>query len=155
MNAPELVCGHELDHPSFGVENGDRPDGLLLIRWKSNRAPSTLHRVLLSQRSRAARLRRVVELVDANLGRPLPLAELSLVVHMSPFHFAAKILLAQPGRIHTVVTAVGFRSPSHFTTMFRRVVGFTPVRYRMLAGNVSAGGAAETGFHCPPPRNAQ
>src|SRR2546425_2003878 len=36
----------------------------------------------------ACRLRRVTAYIDGNLQRELRLAELSAVVHMSPFHFA-------------------------------------------------------------------
>jgi AraC-like DNA-binding protein len=102
-----------------------------------------------------ARLRRVVAYVDANLDRALPLAELSSVVHMSRFHFArlfkartgisphrfvvrrriehAMTLLAEARSIDAVARTVGFRSMSHFTTTFRRIVGITPRRYRKLA----------------------
>ena len=36
----------------------------------------------------AYRLRRVVQYIQDNVERELPLAELSAVVHMSPYHFA-------------------------------------------------------------------
>jgi len=34
---------------------------------------------------------------------------------------------------------VGFRTPSHFTTTFRRVTGMTPSAYRSEAGAASLG----------------
>jgi len=100
-----------------------------------------------------ARLLRVIQYIDGNLHRALPLAELSSVVHMSPFHFArlfkerttvsphrflirrridhAMTLLTADGRpVDEVARTVGFRSASHFTTTFRRVVGVTPSEYR-------------------------
>ena len=104
-----------------------------------------------------ATLRRVLDHIDANHHRVPRLAELSAVVHMSPFHFArlfklstgisphrfvigrridhAKALLATEGAsIAAVSRAVGFRTPSHFTTVFRRATGATPSTYRSEAG---------------------
>jgi AraC family transcriptional regulator len=100
-----------------------------------------------------SRLRRVAEHVEANLTRKLALAELSAVVHMSPYHFArlfhraagvtprqfvirrrieaARLLLDDPGRpIGEVALAVGFRTGSHFTNRFRRSMGVTPSDYQ-------------------------
>lgn len=101
-----------------------------------------------------SRLRRVADHVQVNLAGELRLAELSAVVHMSPYYFArlfkkstgvsprqfvirrrieaAAILLVLADRqalIGDVARAVGFRSQSHFTTTFRRVTGVTPGNY--------------------------
>ena len=99
------------------------------------------------------RLRRVTQYIGQNLQRPLRLEELSAVVHMSPYHFAhlfkrrtgvsphrfilqrriekASELLAAPTLpIAAVGRSVGFRTPSHFSTTFRRITGFTPSGYR-------------------------
>jgi AraC family transcriptional regulator len=100
------------------------------------------------------RLRRVTEYVQQNLQRPLRLEELGAVVHMSPCHFAhlfkrrrtgvsphrfvvqqridkARALLGtRAAPIVTVASAVGFRTPSHFSMTFRRITGVTPSRYR-------------------------
>jgi AraC family transcriptional regulator len=65
--------------------------------------------------------------------------ELSTVVHMSPYHFARlfkqstgvpphHFVLGQ--RIAAVARLVGFRTPSHFTTSFWRMIGITPSAYR-------------------------
>jgi AraC-like DNA-binding protein len=101
-----------------------------------------------------SRLRRVVSYVQENLAGELRLAELSALVHMSPYHFArlfrkstgvpprqfvirrrieaAQTLLAeQQAPIGEVAVAVGFRSQSHFTNSFRRVTGVTPSRFRV------------------------
>jgi AraC-like DNA-binding protein len=98
-------------------------------------------------------LRRVCDFIQDNLNRPLTLMELSTVVHMSPYHFARLFkqstgvpphhfvlgqriarasLLLRPARppIAAVARLVGFRTPSHFTTAFRRMIGITPSAYR-------------------------
>src|SRR6266852_6440785 len=107
----------------------------------------------------ACRLRRVAQYVQDNLHRELRLAELSDLVHMSPYHFARlfkgssgvsphrflvqrrierarALLAAQTLPIAEIARSVGFRTPSHFATTFRRVTGITPSVYR-------SGGEAE------------
>src|SRR2546422_8252124 len=99
------------------------------------------------------RLRRVAQYVQDNLHRELRLAELSGLVHMSPCHFARlfkqstgvsphrflvqrrieqarALLAAHTLPIAEIARSVGFRTPSHFTTTFRRVTGITPSGYR-------------------------
>jgi AraC family transcriptional regulator len=108
-----------------------------------------------------ATLRRVLEHIDANRHRVPSLAELSAIGHMSAFHFArlfkrstgrsphrfvverridyAKELLATEGAsIAAVARAAGFRTPSHFTTVFRRTTGVTPSTYRSATGLIPA-----------------
>jgi AraC-like DNA-binding protein len=115
-----------------------------------------------------SRLRRVVEYVQTNLAGELRLAELSALVHMSPYHFArlfkkstdasprqfvirrrieaAKLLLAkQQPPIGEVALAVGFGSQSHFSTIFRRTTGVTPRQYRVAVHTGDAFGAAVGG----------
>ncbi|PYM37164.1 MAG: hypothetical protein DME17_08235 [Candidatus Rokuibacteriota bacterium] len=110
------------------------------------------------------RLRRVTQYIQDNLQRELRLAELSELVHMSPFHFArlfkrstgasphrflvrrrieqaAALLAAQPLPIGEIARSVGFRTPSHFTTTFRRVTGITPTAYRR-GGTTATRGAS-------------
>ena len=100
--------------------------------------------------------RRVLEYIEANLHRNPPLSELCALAHMSAFHFArlfkqstgvpphrfvvrrriehAKALLASDGApIALVARSVGFRTPGHFTTVFRRTTGMTPGAYRVVA----------------------
>ena len=102
----------------------------------------------------AWRVRRVTEHIEQNLAKPLPLTELAAVVHMSLFHFArlfrhstghpphrfvirrriarAREFLARPElTIAEISRQVGFRTPNHFTTVFRRVSGVTPREYRI------------------------
>jgi AraC family transcriptional regulator len=99
------------------------------------------------------RLRRVTEYIQENLDKDLTLTELASVVYMSPYHFARlfkcstglpphqfvirqRIFRARSclGRqelsISQISRMVGFRTPSHFTTVFRRTLGLTPGAYR-------------------------
>jgi AraC family transcriptional regulator len=101
----------------------------------------------------SCRLRRVTEYIQQNLDKNLALADLAAVVHMSPYHFArlfrcstgvpphrfvvrqriarARTFLATEKLSITQISGiVGFRTPSHFTTVFRRVLGITPRAYR-------------------------
>ncbi len=101
----------------------------------------------------AYRLRRVAQYIQEHGRRELRLAELSAVVHMSPYHFARlfkrstgvsphrflvrhridearTLLAARKGSIAEIARAVGFRTPSHFTTTFRRLTGMAPSAYR-------------------------
>jgi AraC family transcriptional regulator len=99
------------------------------------------------------RLRRVTEFIQQNLDKDLRLAELASLVNMSPYHFArlfkgstgmpphrfvvrqrigrARAFLAtQELSIAHISRIVGFRTASHFATVFRRVTGVTPKGYR-------------------------
>ena len=101
----------------------------------------------------SCRLRRVTEYIQQNVDKDLRLAELAALVYMSPYHFArlfkcstgvpphrfvirqridrARAFLAtQELSIAQISRLVGFRTPSHFTTVFRRVTGVTPRGYR-------------------------
>ena len=100
-----------------------------------------------------SRLRRVTEYIQAHLDQHLTLAHLGSVVFMSPYHFArlfqhstglpphrfvvrariehAATILATPDlSIARISQMVGFRTPSHFSTVFRRLMGVTPRAYR-------------------------
>jgi AraC family transcriptional regulator len=108
-----------------------------------------------------SRLRRVTDYIREHLDQHLTLAQLGAVVYMSPYHFArlfqhstglpphrfvvraridhaASLLLAAPEpSIARISQTVGFRTPSHFATVFRRLMGVTPRAYR--AAYVRAG----------------
>lgn len=99
------------------------------------------------------RLRLVLEYIRDHLDRDMPLADLAAVAGMSPHYFVElfrastgqtphQFVLAQRiGRargllsdralsVLEVALLVGFSDSSHFTKVFRRMVGATPSRYR-------------------------
>lgn len=99
------------------------------------------------------RLRRVQALVDLRLDEPLTLSELAAEAGLSRMHFAAqfraatgcsphayllsrrieaaKTLLAEGDTaLVQVALRVGFLAQSHFTTVFKRLTGETPGRWR-------------------------
>lgn len=103
-----------------------------------------------------ARLRRVTDYIQEHLDQDLTLAELGSVVYMSPYHFARlfhhstglpphrfvvrqridraiTLLAARELSIARIAQLVGFRTPSHFSTVFRRLTGMTPGAYRSAA----------------------
>jgi AraC family transcriptional regulator len=100
-----------------------------------------------------ARLRRVTDYIQEHLDEDLGLAQLGSVVYMSPYHFARlfqhstglpphrfvvrtridraiTLLAAREIPIARIARLVGFRTPSHFSTVFRRLTGTTPGAYR-------------------------
>jgi AraC family transcriptional regulator len=108
----------------------------------------------------AARVRRVTQYIEANLERPLSLVELSSVVRMSPYHFsrlfarstgvpphrfvvvrrmeaARALLTTSTTPIAVIARSVGFRTPTHFATMFRSLFGVTPTAYRRIHGHTA------------------
>lgn len=101
----------------------------------------------------SARVRRVIEYIEAHLNQELTLAELADVACLSPCHFSrsfkqamgvgpqryivqrrverAKALMRTSGdTLAGIATTVGFADQSHFTAAFRREVGVPPGRYR-------------------------
>ncbi len=103
----------------------------------------------------AWRLRRVASFVDHNIDQSLSLSCLAQAAGLSRMHFAALFRRATGFRPHYYVTqrrierakqmlsgsnapiveialSVGFQSQAHFTTVFKRVAGTTPHRWRLL-----------------------
>ena len=101
----------------------------------------------------AFKMRRVVEFIEAHLDRPINLARLAAVVHLSPFHFhrqfkratgstphqyivqkrieRAKALLSHSQLpLAEVAARVGFADHSHFASTFRKVMSMTPRGFR-------------------------
>ena len=100
-----------------------------------------------------ARLRRVTDYIQDHLDEDLRLAQLGSVAYMSPYHFARlfqhstglpphryvvrtridraiTLLASRDLPIARVARLVGFRTASHFSTVFRRLTGTTPGAYR-------------------------
>ena len=100
-----------------------------------------------------ARLNRVIEYIEANLDRDIALTALAQLagmsahyfselfkqsVHFSPHQYVlrrriehARKLLEEPGvSVFEAAVRCGFSDQSHFTKIFRRVVGVTPTGYR-------------------------
>ncbi len=100
-----------------------------------------------------ARLRRVLEYIDANVGRNITLAELACVASMSLYYFAVlfrqstgvsphqyvlnqrvergKELLRDPKMsVLEVSISVGFEHQNNFARAFRRVIGVSPTQFR-------------------------
>jgi len=117
--------------------------------------PATLDRPMADSRSEyQLRINRVIDHIEANLPRPLPLEELARVAHFSPFHFH-RVFRAMVGetpqrfiqrlrlekaatdlqlRPHLSVTEVapesGFSSPAAFARAFRAAFGVTASQWR-------------------------
>ena len=115
----------------------------------------------------AARLRRIKELVDANLEDDLGLDEMAQSVGLSTAHFArmfrkstgetphqfvlrqrverAKGMLRAPdARVLDVAVACGFKTQQHFAQVFRDVCRVSPTQYRQNFLGPEATSAAET-----------
>jgi AraC family transcriptional regulator len=99
------------------------------------------------------RLRRVLDHIEARLGDELTLAELAGIACLSPFHFSrcfTRAVGVGPRRyvarrrverardmirrtdepLASIAQTLGFADQSHFTSVFRRETGETPVRFR-------------------------
>jgi AraC family transcriptional regulator len=99
------------------------------------------------------RLRRVIQFVDERLDVGVSLAEMASIAGLSAMHFAAQFKAATGMRPHhyliarriqqakhllhqsdhtvlDVALAVGFRTQSHFTTVFKKHESVTPARWR-------------------------
>jgi len=101
------------------------------------------------------RLQRVFAYIRENLAREVSVAQLAKTVGMSQYYFSklfktstgttphqyvmrqrverAQELLRDSGTaLASVATEVGFETQSHFTSVFRHLVGVTPKRYREM-----------------------
>jgi AraC-like DNA-binding protein len=100
-----------------------------------------------------ARLRRVIEFIEANLEQPLTLDLLAHIAGLSPFHFsrvfrkatgsspyryvcerrllkAQRMLMAPEWAVHDIATACGFPRHANFSAAFARARGMSPSAYR-------------------------
>ncbi len=101
------------------------------------------------------RLQRVFAFVRENLAKEVSVAELAQAVGMSQYYFsklfkmstgttphqyvmrqrverAQQLLRESRTTLANVATQVGFETQSHFTSVFRHLVGITPKRYREM-----------------------
>ncbi len=99
------------------------------------------------------RLKRVVEHVDTHISEQITLAALASVAGMSRMYFASQFRAATGLRPHDYVLrkrieraqhllattsdplveiafSVGFQTQAHFTTIFKKIAGNTPLRWR-------------------------
>jgi AraC family transcriptional regulator len=99
------------------------------------------------------RLKRVIEYVDTHLASKIGLIDLGAVAGLSRMHFASQFRVATGLRPHEfllrrrvrraeellrnsrtsiveIALIVGFQSQAHFTTVFKRFVGYTPRQWR-------------------------
>jgi AraC-like DNA-binding protein len=115
-----------------GVPSSDRPKIAELARW---------------------RLKRAIDFVEANLAEPVSTADVASAIGLTRMHFAAQFRAATGLRPHEymlrrrieraqemlirtsmpvvdIALSVGFQSQSHFTSIFRRLVGQPPHAWR-------------------------
>lgn len=101
------------------------------------------------------RLKRVVEFIETHLDTPVALADLAGSAGLSSMHFAAQFRAATGIRPHEyllrrriaraqtmlattdmpiveLALTVGFSSQAHFTVVFKRLSGLTPLRWRRV-----------------------
>jgi AraC-like DNA-binding protein len=99
------------------------------------------------------RLKRVVEYIDADLSSKISLLDLAAIAGLSRMHFACQFRAATGLRPHEfllqrricrskemmkgtsmtiaeIALTVGFLTQAHFTTVFKRFVGYTPRQWR-------------------------
>jgi AraC family transcriptional regulator len=99
------------------------------------------------------RLKRVVEYVEIHISEPITLAALAAAAGMSRMYFASQfkvatglrphdyvlhkrieraqhLLLTTPTPLVEIALGVGFQTQAHFTTIFKKIVGNTPLRWR-------------------------
>jgi AraC-like DNA-binding protein len=102
------------------------------------------------------RLKRVLAYVDEHLGEPVSLADMARSAGLSRMYFAARFRAATGLRPHDyilrrridrakqmlvetnealvdVALDVGFQTQAHFTTVFKKIVGETPGRWRAFS----------------------
>ncbi|CCB64502.1 MULTISPECIES: helix-turn-helix domain-containing protein [unclassified Hyphomicrobium] len=120
------------------------PNAKLEQDQRARRAPSALPKW---------RMKRVVEYVDSHISEQITLADLASAAGMSRMYFASQFRVATGMRPHDYVLhkrieraqhllcttseslveialSVGFQTQAHFTTIFKKIAGNTPLRWR-------------------------
>ena len=103
------------------------------------------------------RLKRAIDYVESHLDEPVSLAQLATAAGLSRMHFAAQFRTATGLRPHEyllrrrieraqdmlagadmpiveIALSVGFQAQSHFTTVFKRFTGQSPLAWRQTQG---------------------
>ncbi|TRW17540.1 helix-turn-helix domain-containing protein [Glacieibacterium frigidum] len=146
-----LMTERELVMPGFASDL--MIDGLLramftILARREGGGPPPPSRVHLPP----AKLKRVTDFIEAELGRGISLDDIAGVAGLSPFHFSrvfkmatgetpyrflgarrlarARALLAGAMPLAEIALACGFASQSHFTAAFTKAFGLSPGRYR-------------------------
>jgi len=140
--------------PLYGESLGLALGLYLSRRYSTRRRNNSLQ---LAGGMPTARLNRVIDFINQNFAQDLRLWELAELAGMSPHYFCelfkastgmtayqyvlqcrierAKRYLRDPElSVGGAGVAAGFSDQSHFTKVFRRMVGVTPMKYRSQAG---------------------
>lgn len=122
----------------------------LLRNHSTEKKRDDLGRVKISR----PRLQRALDYIESNLAADITIEDIAGAAAMSPFHFAhcfrqsmgnsphqyliqrridraAEMLRHTREPISQIALSVGFPNQSHFTTVFKRLIGTTPLSYRM------------------------
>jgi AraC-like DNA-binding protein len=131
--------------------------GAILCKWNLAKPiePVEFRQELTDGNHAKWRLQRVTEYVDAHIFEPIYLHDLSNIAGLSRMHFSSQFRLAtgatpnayvvkmRIGRAQRLIQEtdfsllaisqmLGFKNQSHFTLVFRKVVGHTPARWRAI-----------------------
>jgi len=127
----------------------------LLLRLLSRYALAPSAPLKMRHSLAPARLRRVIDFIEANLEADIGLSDLAAVGASSPFHFsrafasvtgqppyaylvsrrierAKTLLLDDAVSLEAIAIQCGFHSAAHFSRMFKRATGLSPIKYRLL-----------------------
>jgi AraC family transcriptional regulator len=101
-----------------------------------------------------SQVRRVIDFINENLGKTLPLSELAAIANMSKYHFAKSfrqamgvaphqyivkvriekarrlLLTDDTASLAEIARLVGYSNPVFFSAQFLKIVGVSPSRYR-------------------------
>jgi AraC family transcriptional regulator len=139
--------------PLYGESLGLALSAYLISRYSVRDCAKPAHRGSMP----TMRLNRILEFISQNLARDIRLQELAQIAGMSPNYFCemfkastgvppykyilncrverAKRYLRDPRMsLASAGTAVGFADQSHFSKVFRRIVGVTPMTFRGKLG---------------------
>ncbi len=127
----------------------------LLLRLLNRYACAPLAPLKVRHSLAPARLRSVLEFIETHLEADIGLADLAAVGASSPFHFsrafasvtgqppyaylvsrrierAKTLLLDDAISIEAIAIQCGFHSAAHFSRMFKRSTGHSPLKHRLL-----------------------